>query len=339
MKKLLSLTLASLFAISMLAGCTQNPSGDSKNDSSSSSSSSSEEAGNKMTFVNGEKELPTEFDNFVVLDYTLVDQFISLDTAPQYGQTAQPQETRYYGDWVRTFEGFDLDSIKYVSARSENFMEELLSYKPDFIVITERGARELDKYEKIAPTYVFPDTRDWKEQLKTVGEFVGKADEATEMLATYDKLVEDSRALVADEIQGKTALVLQLNEKGFKIRMPETQTSVYADLGFGVPEGLNDSFASTGVSNEDGSFPVETLVQFNPDYILVDLQSADSYNALVGTPIWEGIQAVKDGRIYETNQAGWNHINGYSSNTRRINDLVYFITEDKQVMLEYAILD
>ncbi len=305
-----------------------------------------ETSGNTMTFYNGEMELPTEFDNFVVMDYTLIDQFVSLGVAPSHGQTPAVAESRYYEDWTRVFGDFDLNSIVAIDQKSETYMEEIVSHAPDFIIISESSERELEKYEAIAPTYVFPaiteapeGTAIWKEELKFVGEFVGKSDMAEELIATYDQLVADSRALVADEIEGKTALVLQLNEKGFKIRMPEDQASVYADMGFGVPEGLDSSFASTSVSNEDGSFPVEQIIEFNPDYIFVHLQSADSYNALVGTPVWDGIQAVKDGRVYETTQSAWNHLNGYLTNTHRINELVYFITEDKQTMPEYAILD
>ncbi len=342
MKKFISLVIVSLLAISMLVGCTQTP----ESGGASSTTNSTSDTGNTMTFYNGEKELPTDFDNFVVIDYTLIDQFVSLEIVPTYANTGSPAETRYYTDWTRIFHSIDLNDITRVDTRSETYFEEVLALKPDFIVIPESYERDLGKYEAIAPTYVFPEITEapegsalWKEELKYVAQFVGKTEMGEELIATYDQLVVDSRDLVADEIEGKTALVLQLNDKGFKIRMPETQASVYADLGFGVPEGLDSSFESTSVSNEDGSFPVEQIVEFNPDYIFVQLQSADSYNALVGTPIWEGIQAVKDGRVYETTQSGWNHLNGYLANTHRLNELVYFITEDKQTMPEYAILD
>ena len=225
-------------------------------------------------------------------------------------------------------------------------MEELVEYKPDFIVVTESYEKYLDKFEAIAPTYMFPDTFDvpegsalWKEELRFVGQFLGKSELAEQKIKEYDELVATSRAAVADEIEGKTALVLQLNEKGFKIRMPETQSSIYADMGFLVPEGLDDSFASKGVSNEDGSFPVEQIIEFNPDYIFIQNQSHDNYNALVGTPIWENINAVKEGRVYEITQSGWNHLNGLLTNTMRIKDIVYFIQEDKQISTYTPIVD
>ncbi len=358
MKRTFFRLMATVLAFAMLVGCSTTPS-DAPAPSTAGTASTPEvstatpatsdapaTSGNTMTFYNGDMELPTEFDNFVVVDYTLIDQFVSLGVMPTYANTGNPAETRYYEDWKRVFHTIDLGDITRVDTRSETYFEEVLALKPDFIVITDGNERDLGKYEAIAPTYVFPTITEapegsalWKEELRYVGQFVGKEDMAEDLIATYDQLVVDSRATVATEIEGKTALVLQLNDKGFKIRMPETQASVYGDLGFGVPEGLDSSFASTSVSNEDGSFPVEQIVEFNPDYIFVQLQSADSYNALVGTPIWEGIQAVKDGRVYETTQSAWNHLNGYLANTHRLNELVYWITEDKQTMTEYAILD
>ncbi len=352
MKKIISLALASLLAISMLAGCSQTPAdntADTENTDSASSVSSSgntadesEDSANTMTFYNGEMELPTEFDNFAVIDYSLFDQFVSLGATPSY--SALPNEdltSRSYVDYTRIFEDYDLSGVTDLDTSSETYFEELLALAPDFIVIPDGSERDLGKYEAIAPTYVFPTITEapegsylWKEELRYVAEFLGKVDMGEELISTYDQLVVDSRALVADQIEGKTALVVQLNEKGFKLRMPEDQTAVYSDIGFLIPEGLNADYQSTSFSSEDGSFPVEVIVEFNPDYILIHNQGVDNYMALVGTPIWENISAVADGRVYETNQLGWNHYNGYSANTHRINELVYFITEDKQSMPE-----
>ena len=355
MKKTLALVLTAVLSLGVFTGCGQAPKEDTKVEDNKGEENKGEEnkEEEKITFKNGDIELPTKFDNFAVLDYTLIDQFVSLDVAPKYGATgavptaeSKPSNVSYYNDgWVRAFEGFDLETITRIDLKSETYLEELVDYAPDFIVITERHEKFLDKLTAIAPTYVFPSTFDvpegssvWKEQLKFVGQFVNKADLADDKIAEYDALVEESRKKVADEIEGKTALVVQLNEKGFKIRMPETQASVYADLGFAVPEGLDNSFASGGVTNEEGSFPVEQIVQFNPDYIFIQTQSHENYESLVGTPIWENIQAVKDGRLYEINQSTWNHLNGYLANTLRLNDLVYFITEDKQTS-SYTPLD
>ena len=357
MKKSLVLSLVAIAAMTAFTGCgsatetkdeavaTKAPEASKapEADKEESTEDTSTEAKTTMNFINGEKELPTKFDNFVIMDYTLVDQFVALGVPPKYGSVGEKPKgemTDYYNDWERAFDDFDLTSITRVNQRSDTFMEELVSYKPDFIVIAEGSMKMLEKYEAIAPTYVIPDNFEipadsslWKEELKFVGEFLGKSELANEKIASYDKLVEESREKVKAEIEGKTALVLQLNQKGFKIRMPETQASIYADLGFGVPEGLTSEFASTSVSNEDGSFPVEQIVEFNPDYIFIQTQDDEGYLSLVGTPIWDNIEAVKNGRVYEITQSAWNHLNGYHANKLRMEDLVYFITEDKQLAI------
>ena len=298
-----------------------------------------------MEFANGEMEVPETFENFLVADYTILENFVALGVIPTYGSVAEkPAEmTNYYNDWERAFGDFDLQSIQVANHKSDTYIEEIIAWDPSFIVVAE-GNKNLEKLQEIAPTYVFPAMTEapegstiWKEQFRYAGEFLGKEQEVEDKIAEYDKLKEESVAAAADKVKGKTALVLQLNSKGFKIRMPETQASVYEDMGFAVPEGLTQDFASTSVANEDGSFPVEQIVEFNPDYIFIQTQDDEAYRALVGTPVWENIQAVKDGHVYEITQSVWNHLNGYLANTQRIKDLTHFIVEDKQVAYETPI--
>ena len=349
MKKLLSLTLASLLAISMLAGCAQTPTDDSASSTGGSNSPSeassedlSQDTGNTMTFVNGEKELPTKFDNFAVFDYSLIDQFVSLGAVPKYGsflvQNEKGSVDIAYG-WERVFENHDLSGSVPMSTRSETYLEELLVANPDFIVITESQERFLDKYEAIAPTYIFPSVFEisegssiWKEEFKFVAQFLGETAQSEEMLNTFDELVASSREKVGAEIDGKTALVMQLNEKGFKLRMPDQYPAVYADMGFIAPENLNEDYSSQDYRNESGSFPVETIAEFNPDFIFIQVQSEETYNSIKDTPFWKSVTAVQEDRVYGITQTGWNHLNGYTANTMKINDIVYFITENKQII-------
>ena len=346
MKRRITSICAIALSASMLVACSSEPETQTETQietqTETQTETEKETSGKTMKFANGELELPENFDNFVVADYTILENFVALGVAPTYGSVAEKTDpvTDYYNDWVRAFDDFDLQSIQRTNPKSDTYIEELIAIKPDFIIVSE-GDRNMDKYAEIAPTYVFPSEFEvaegssaWKEEFKFTAQFLGKEDLAKEKLAQYDTLRDESRAAVKDEIEGKTALVLQLNEKGFKIRMPETQASIYEDLGFKVPEGLTEDFASTGVSNEEGSFPVEQIVEFNPDYIFIQTQSDEGYLSLVGTPIWDNIQAVKDGRVYEITQSGWNHLNGYLANTMRLEDLVYFIQEDKQIAID-----
>lgn len=356
MKKHLLKTVGLMLTLALVAGCgstsgevSTSTSTATQQSSTADNSGDSSTTARTMDFYNGTLELPEVFENFVVLDYSLVDNFISMGYPPTYGTRSSYGETRNYMYAARLYEyieGFDLESIEALSTNSDTFFEELLIKAPNFIIITEGNAKNLENYQAIAPTYIFPTITDvpegsalWKENFKLVAEFLNEVEKGQQMLADYDKLVEESRATVADTIEGKTALVVQLNEVGFKLRMPETQSSVYADIGLGVPEGLNDDYASTGSSNADGSYPVESIVHFEPDYIMIHNQSTENYNALLGTPIWENIPAVQNGDVYEIAQSSWNHTNGYSANTCRVKDLVIFIMDKEQVLPDYLTIE
>ncbi|MFI3115619.1 MAG: ABC transporter substrate-binding protein [Clostridia bacterium] len=357
MKKHLLKTMSLMLILALMTSCSSESTNTNTNTNTGSQSNvtnnnnnnnndDSETSERTMDFYNGDNlVLPEKFDNFVVLDYSLVDNFISLGYAPTYGTRSAYADSRNYKYAERLYEnieGFDLESVQTLNTSSDDFFEDLLLKAPDFIIITEGSAKNLENYSAIAPTFIFPTITDvpedsalWKENFKLVAEFVNEVEKGQQMLAEYDQLVEDSRALVADEIEGKTALVVQLNEVGFKLRMPETQASVYADIGFGIPEGLNEDYATTGSSSADGSYPVETLTYFNPDYIMIHNQSVENYNALLGTPVWENISAVSNGDVYEIAQSSWNHTNGYSANTCRLKDLVIFIMDKEQVLPDY----
>lgn len=349
MKKKLSIMLSvAALAISLVA-CSAAPaagSASSEPQSGGSGSSSSATDENTIKLFNGTMPIPENFDNFIVLNTTLLDHFVALDVIPTAASmstppTAEstPTSAAYYNDgFARIYKDGVLDDVERLTTNVDDMLEKLVDLDPSFIVTSDSHEKYLDKLEAIAPTYLIPSDvlnaegkSDWREVHKLVGKLAGKEAEAEANVAEYADLVADYKTQIADKIDGKTALVLQLNQKGFKIRSTDDQPQVYKELGFVSPTGHTDNLSSAGVTNEDGSYPVEQLIAMNPDFIFIHTQSVDDYKALAGTPIWDNIQAIKDGNIYEVNHYVWVQNDGILSNTLKLHDTANFILTGEQV--------
>lgn len=342
---------------SVLASCSSNPKGTEKTPTTAASSGTAASARTKASegkaedtgyieVFNGKMPLPKSLDNFVVLKNTLIENFTSLGIKPKAvtlaskptAETSRYSRKYYMDGPARVFANGALDGVEVMSTKLANDLERILALKPDFIVAGEREAQYLDKLQAIAPTYIIPSKFEgtkredvWIKQYQLIAKLVGKEKEAEANIKAYDELAAKFRKEVSKEVEGKTALVLQLNPKGFKVRMPDQQPQVYRDLGFGVPAGLSKDMESTSVSAENGAFPIEMIAPFNPDYIFIDIQSEKDYQALRNTPIWKNLKAVKNGKLMEISHFIWNQSRGPISNTIHLTDAANFVLHGTQV--------
>ncbi|WP_256253022.1 ABC transporter substrate-binding protein [Paenibacillus sp. UNC496MF] len=77
-------------------------------------------------------------------------------------------------------------------------VESVLSFSPDLIIIGSESAVQKGLYEqhaKIAPTYVLGDkvNKDWRAALTTIGDLLGKQDEAAKALQDYDAKAAEAK--------------------------------------------------------------------------------------------------------------------------------------------------
>ncbi len=350
MKKITLLLLASLLSLSLLAGCSDDHDDHAGETTTTEATETTETTETTtevktVTMADGEKELPEEFGNFVILEWYFIENLQDLDAlpvgAPLPAVTGLPAEedltslsTLAYQDGhgrlhpdVSVFDG-----IESLNSSDEGVdIEQLLSLDIDYIITTESNIEYADKLNMVAPTYFLPNTlstdengyRDWKQQHLILGELVGKAELAQEQVAAYEAQVEEYKAQIGDSIDGKTAMVFQLSTKGVQYSTVAHQ-QIYAELGFELPELLVDADAS-------GTIALENLAEINPDYIFVNIESLEDFANYQASPLWQNLTAVQNGHVFEFAHNVWNRSNGSRANLYQLQDAAEFVINGTQV--------
>lgn len=186
--------------------------------------------------------------------------------------------------------------------------EQVAGLNPDFIIIGSESSVEkglYDQYNAIAPTYVLGDAlnNDWRKSLETIGDLLGKQDEAKQVLADYDQKAKDTKSKIEGAIGQQSAVALWLTQKNFYMVKDSVASGdvLYHDLGFAEPALTSD--ISKSATSDWNAVPMEQLANLDADQIfLINSDGADSETLKSG--IWQGLKAVKNGNVHEVDQKG-----------------------------------
>ena len=163
MKKMLSLALAGVMALSLMACSAQNGGDSSENTSSPSSSQSSEETQNNetpesvtITSLNANKEaaeleVPYDPQRIAILDMASLDILNALGVGDRVVGTASTS-LEYLQDYIN-------DDIANLGTIKEADLEAVMACEPDVIFIGGRLSSSYDALSEIAPVvYLATDT-------------------------------------------------------------------------------------------------------------------------------------------------------------------------------------
>ncbi|MCE4049851.1 MULTISPECIES: iron-hydroxamate ABC transporter substrate-binding protein [Bacillaceae] len=224
------------------------------------------------------------------------------------------------------------DSLKDVpTVDSELPYEAVASFNPDLLLMTSAATVEGAKYEQytnIAPTYVVSEenNNDWRKRLETVGEVLGKEDEAKKVLADYDKKAEEAKASIQEAAKGESAAAIWL-VGGQLFMVGENVSSgavLYGDLGLAVPEVVKE-ISKTATGNWS-SVSLEKLAELDADHLFLINSDGEAAETLKD-PLWSNIPAVKNGNVYEFSpDTSWLY-SGSIANTQIIDDVVESLTK------------
>ena len=282
MKKMLSLALAGVMALSLMACSAQNGGDSSENTSSPSSSQSSEETQNNetpesvtITSLNANKEaaeleVPYDPQRIAILDMASLDILNALGVGDRVVGTASTS-LEYLQDYIN-------DDIANLGTIKEADLEAVMACEPDVIFIGGRLSSSYDALSEIAPVVY---------------------------LATDTEL-----GVVESVSEGQTAIVGMCTSGSFNVLGNDGRCSIIGvEVGF---ENIGvDANIDTSTHGNEASF--EFIVDKNPDYIFVmDRDAAiGTDGAQLAQDIMEnelvmGTEAYKNGHlIYLAHPAVW----------------------------------
>ncbi|PQP82405.1 ABC transporter substrate-binding protein [Paenibacillus sp. PCH8] len=234
----------------------------------------------------------------------------------------------YHSDYPDYFEG-KFDNVPKLGNGS-NF-EGILAVEPDVIIAPKwRDEKIYDQYAKIAKTVLLPDRDNWRDELKDMGEALGKQTEAEQAIQDYDTKIAAARDELKDLIGDETFIYLRIMPKESYVmgELSNRGTVIHKELGLKT--------VAAYPANE-GSVPVslELLTEYQADHIILQIDGGDDnknaqklYDEMKESNIWKGMKAVKEDHVYLVGDKEWMNF-GYSSvaTLNAVDDIVTVIRE------------
>jgi iron complex transport system substrate-binding protein len=298
----LTLALAgALLAVTALAGCTEAT--DEGEDETRSPTL-------QVAHAQGSARVPGSSDRVVALTPDSLDAAIALGVVPVGAATsADGTLPSYLGEAGRRIRPLgpafrlDIPAIKRLD--------------PDVIVGTlERQGTRYGTLNRIAPTVMTQDTgHSWEVNTRLDGEALGRTDQAEALLTRYDRRVARLRRDLAGGTKPEVSVVRVVGDKVRALGARSFAGTVLGDAGLPRPR-------SQRVEKETVR-PSGDLSALDGDVILISSQRGGlpTLQALMASPAWRRLRAVRAGRVYRMADDVWGAGGGVLAADAALRDL------------------
>lgn len=181
--------------------------------------------------------------------------------------------------------------------------EAVQALKPDLIIMDSASMVEGGKYEQysqIAPTYVIGKdvNTDWREELKLIGEVLGKEEEANKVLEEYEAKAAEAKAVIEEKAgRPPVAAVWLVGGQFFIVNEHFSSGAVmYGDLGLKAPQVVQEISENT-VDNWS-PISLEKLVELDAEYLFL-INSDGNESTPLSDTLWKSVPAVQAGNVFE----------------------------------------
>ncbi|MCK0091891.1 iron-siderophore ABC transporter substrate-binding protein [Rhodococcus sp. F64268] len=248
-----------------------------------------------VTHALGETVIESKPERVIVLDSGELDDVLSLGITPV--GLASPESASGQPSYLAD----KLDGVADVGTINNLNLEAISALQPDLILGSQLRADKLyPQLSSIAPTVFsirpgFP----WKENFLLVADSVGDENEAVEVLNNYQARADEVRA----SIDGDPTISL--------VRFMSGKIRLYGNLSF-IGVILQDAGLPRPAIQDIDELAVElspeTITEADGDQIFYTSygrpESTDEATVVAG-PLWNQIEAVKDGRVERVSDETW----------------------------------
>lgn len=252
----------------------------------------------------GETCIPKTFERLVTLDSVSFEYAIATDLQP----IGTPSSN------FRTALPALQTEAANIGQNGEPNLEAILQLKPDLLVGLDSHGATYAQLSRIAPTFLlkFEHSGRWKQVFQNFGEVLGKADVVAEKLAAYDQRVQELQNRLGDRRADLKISVIRLYPDSTTMYLQDSFCgTVLADVGLGRPpaQAIDAATAQAQFGNPiQAVLSEELLSQIDGDVIFVwtgentataDAEAQEKLAALKKNPLWQQLQAVQQGQVYE----------------------------------------
>jgi iron complex transport system substrate-binding protein len=178
--------------------------------------------------------------------------------------------------------------------------EEILAADPDLILANYSGITEADyeKLSKIADTVAYPDqpwSTPWREVITTVGQALGEAEQAEELLAEIDGEVA-AAAEAHPDFEGKTIAAVAIDPSAFYVyRGADPRVEFLTDLGFTLAPSVDE------LDTEEATFyytiSPEVVDQLTSDVLLSYVPNEEAAATIEADPTYQTMSQFQQDRV------------------------------------------
>ncbi len=212
---------------------------------------------------------------------------------------------RPYGLWPWTTDLWGDTPPEIVGERDDYNLEKILNLKPD-LVLEQYSGMSKDQYDELSKfTSVVAQPKGfadygapWQDMARLAAEAMGETAELDEQITAIDEKFASIRDAHPDW-KGKSVSVVDPYEPGKLVAFQETdpKAAFLEELGFQVPEEINKA-ARESKDNNAVELSAERFDMIDTDLIVVLTFDPDAAKqSLAANPVWQGLTAVKDGRV------------------------------------------
>ncbi|WP_138754358.1 ABC transporter substrate-binding protein [Paenibacillus sinopodophylli] len=203
-------------------------------------------------------------------------------------------------------------------------VEAFVKAEPDLILTNVYEEKQYEQLSKVAPMYAFKDARaDWRSTIRTLGDLLGKADKASEVIASYDQKAADAAAELKAAVGDETVAILRVHAKELRL---------YGGPGYAGPVLYNElqlkpaKLVQELVLDKNEKvvgLSMELIPQLDADHIFltVDTGAEEQSKQLIESELWKSLPAVKKGQVHEVNFETWMK-SGPIADGKKIEDVV-----------------
>lgn len=274
----LALPVGALLLALPLAACgSESDSGDEAKDGGESPAAESFEPVT-ITHAFGETEIDEQPERVATWGWGSGDAVLALGVMPvampEYSYGADDQKRMPWQ--TEAIEELGGEAPTLLSETAEPPVEEIAAAQPDLILANYSGITEADyeKLSKIAPTVAYPDqpwATPWRDVIMTVGEALGKAKEADQLLEDIDAQVAEA-AEAHPEFEGKSIAAVAIDPSAFYVyRGADPRVEFLEDLGFTLAPSVDEldteetTFYYTISTEEADKLTSDVLVSYAPN--------------------------------------------------------------------------
>ncbi|MDQ0089484.1 iron complex transport system substrate-binding protein [Paenibacillus anaericanus] len=218
----------------------------------------------------------------------------------------------------------DMEGVTELGEESQPNLELIAGLQPDLIIGNKmRQEKIYEQLKAIAPTVMAEDLRgEWEINFKLYAEALGKTAEGEELMAAYDKRIEDFKTKAGDKLNQTVSVVRFM---GGKTRVYHTNTFsgiIFDQIGFARTEmtkNAKDTFVDEITKERLPEADADRLFYFT--YETGDGKANETEQEWINDPLWKNLSAVKNGQTYKVDDAIWNTAGGIKAANLMLDEL------------------